>query len=177
MCTTRVETGHGIPQFTAVAECALEARLHGKYVWADGGVTSPGEAVRLLGAGASRVMLGTVLSGTFESSAEAELIDGVWYKRNHGMAGSRSVVDRHVDHEDELEADIRGMYVEGVSEAPIAIKADMPSVLAVVGKYATGAQSGFSYSGSIDMTTLHAQARFRVQTAMGFVEGTPHGKK
>lgn len=174
VCITREETGHGIPQFSAVCECAQEAKQHGKDVWADGGLDTPGQALRVIAAGASRVMMGTALAGTFESKAEVREIGDGLFKLQSGMAGASSVESRNEGEPDRLEAEMRGQYVEGVSEIPRPIRSDTPDVLSLMGRYATGMQSGFAYSGSRTVPELHAKARFRIQTAAGDAEGKPH---
>lgn len=87
MCTTRMQTGVGRPQFSAVLECAAEARKLGAHVWADGGVRDPADVALALAAGASNVMVGSWFSGTYESPGDLRFeSDGRMYKESFGMA-------------------------------------------------------------------------------------------
>jgi len=95
MCTTRVMTGVGRPQFTAVVECAAEARALGAHVWADGGIRHPRDVALALAAGASNVMFASWLAGTYESATDLLTdADGRRYKENYGMASRRAVTGR-----------------------------------------------------------------------------------
>src|SRR6202522_4870679 len=92
MCTTRMMTGVGRPQFSAVLECAAEARRLGAHVWADGGVRHPRDVALALAAGASSVMNGSWFAGTYESPGDTfRDPDGRLYKENFGMASARAV--------------------------------------------------------------------------------------
>src|SRR3712207_6824512 len=92
MCTTRMMTGVGRPQFSAVVECAAEARRLGAHVWADGGVRHPRDVALALAAGASNVMVGSWLAGTHESPGDPiRDADGRIYKESFGMASARAV--------------------------------------------------------------------------------------
>ena len=95
MCTTRMMTGVGRPQFSAVLECAAEARKYGKHVWADGGVRHPRDVAMALAAGASNVMIGSWFAGTYESPGDLQhAADGRPYKESFGMASARAVRNR-----------------------------------------------------------------------------------
>ena len=95
MCTTRMMTGVGRPQFCAVLDCAAEARRLGAHVWADGGVRHPRDVALALAAGASNVMFGSWLAGTYEAPADAfRDADGRLYKESFGMASDRAVKNR-----------------------------------------------------------------------------------
>ena len=92
MCTTRMQTGVGRPQFSAVLECATEAKKHGKTIWADGGVRHPRDVTLALAAGASQVMIGSWFAGTYESPSDLRKdSDGRLYKESFGMASARAV--------------------------------------------------------------------------------------
>ena len=98
MCTTRMMTGVGRPQFSAVLECAAAARELGKHVWADGGVRHPRDVALALAAGASSVMIGSWFAGTHESPGDLlEDADGRAYKVSFGMASARAVANRTAD--------------------------------------------------------------------------------
>ena len=95
MCTTRMMTGVGRPQFSAVLECVEAARRHGKHVWADGGVRHPRDVALALAAGASQVMIGSWFAGTHESPGDLHInTDGRAYKESFGMASARAVAGR-----------------------------------------------------------------------------------
>ena len=97
MCTTRMMTGVGRPQFSAVLECVEAARRHGKHVWADGGVRHPRDVALALAAGASQVMIGSWFAGTHESPGDLHVdADGRPYKESFGMASARAVAEPYV---------------------------------------------------------------------------------
>ena len=175
MCTTRMQTGAGRPTFSAVLACAREARALGKHVWADGGVRNPRDVAMYLAAGASRVMIGTALAGTFESPGDVkEDRDGLLYKENYGMASGRAVIDRTAD-QDAFESAKKGFFREGISSSRIYIRDGQESVGAVLIDMITGVQSAFTYVGARTVAELHERAVVGVQTWAGYGEGTPHG--
>ncbi|MEJ7599431.1 MAG: GuaB1 family IMP dehydrogenase-related protein [Kofleriaceae bacterium] len=175
MCTTRMQTGAGRPTFTAVLTCAREARTHGKYVWADGGVKHPRDVALYLAAGAARVMIGTALAGTFESPGDVkEDKDGLLYKENFGMASGRAVSDRNID-QDPFERAKRGFFREGISTSRIYIRDGQESVGGILVEMITGVQSALTYAGAATLAAFHERAEIGVQTAAGYGEGTPHG--
>ena len=94
MCTTRMMTGVGRPQFSAVEECADAARALGKHVWADGGVRHPRDVALALAAGAANVMVGSWFAGTYESAGDVHDDAGRLYKESFGMASARAVKAR-----------------------------------------------------------------------------------
>ena len=175
MCTTMMQTGVGRPTFTSVLVCAREARRLGKRVWADGGVREPRDVALYLAAGASRVMVGTMLAGTFESPGDVqEDRDGRSYKINYGMASARAVSDRTANL-DPFERAKKGFFREGVSAMPVYVKEGRHSVGDALTEIITGLQSAFTYTGSKTIAEFHANAIVGVQTPGGFQEGTPHG--
>ncbi len=175
MCTTRMQTGAGRPTFTAVLSCAREAHALGKHVWADGGVKHPRDVALYLAAGAARVMIGTALSGTYESPGDVkEDRDGLMYKENYGMASGRAVGDRTVA-QDAFDAAKKGFFREGISSSRIYIREGQESVGAVLVEMITGVQSAFTYVGARTINELHERAVVGVQTWAGYGEGTPHG--
>jgi IMP dehydrogenase len=175
MCTTRMQTGAGRPTFTSVLVCAREAHALGKHVWADGGVKHPRDVALYLAAGASRVMIGTALSGTYESPGDVkEDKDGLLYKENYGMASGRAVSDRTADR-DPFERAKKGFFREGISTSRIYIREGQESVGGILVDMITGVQSALTYVGARSVTELHERAVVGVQTAAGYGEGTPHG--
>jgi IMP dehydrogenase len=175
MCTTRMQTAVGRPTFTTVVECARAARHLGKHVWADGGVRDPRDVALYLAAGASRVMIGTLLAGTFESPGDVkEDRDGRSYKESYGMASARAVSDRTA-RDEPFERAKKAFFREGVSASRVYLKEGRQSVGDILVEVLTGLQSAFTYTGARDCAEFHERARVGVQTIGGFFEGTPHG--
>jgi IMP dehydrogenase len=176
MCTTRMQTGAGRPSFTSVLVCAREARRLGKHVWADGGVRHPRDVALYLAAGASRVMIGTSLAGTYESPGDVkEDREGLLYKENYGMASARAVTDRAADL-DGFERAKKAFFREGISTSRIYMTEGRESVGAILVEIITGVQSACTYAGALTLAELHDKALIGVQTLSGYGEGTPHGK-
>jgi IMP dehydrogenase len=175
MCTTRMQTGVGRPSFSSVRACAAEARAHGKHVWADGGVRDPRDVALYLAAGAARVMIGTMLAGTYESPGDVkEDKDGRSFKENYGMASARAVGDRTAGLE-AFERAKKAFFREGISTSRVFLKPGRESVGDILVEILTGLQSSFTYTGARSCETFFEQAVVGVQTAGGFFEGTPHG--
>lgn len=175
MCTTRMQTGAGRPTFTSVLVCAREARKRGKHVWADGGVRYPRDVALYLAAGASRVMVGTHLAGTYESPGDVkEDREGALYKENYGMASGRAVSDRTADL-DAFERAKKGFFREGISTSRIYIQEGRESVGGILVEMITGVQSACTYAGATSLEQLHEKAVIGVQTLSGYSEGKPHG--
>lgn len=175
MCTTRMQTAVGRPTFSSVLACAREARRLGKHVWADGGVRDPRDVALYLAAGASRVMIGTMLAGTYESPGDVkEDRDGRAYKESYGMASGRAVSDR-TSGLGPFERAKKGFFREGVSASRVYLKEGRESVGDILVEVLTGLQSAFTYVGAVRCDDFHARAAVGVQTAGGFHEGTPHG--
>jgi IMP dehydrogenase len=175
MCTTRMQTGTGRPTFSSALVCAREARARGKHVWADGGVRDPRDVALYLAAGASRVMIGTALSGTYESPGDVkEDRDGRPYKENYGMASARAVSDRAAGL-DAFERAKKGFFREGISTSRIYIPEGRESVGAILVDVISGVQSAFTYAGATTVAEFHEKAVVGVQTAGGYGEGKPRG--
>ncbi|EYF04915.1 GuaB1 family IMP dehydrogenase-related protein [Chondromyces apiculatus] len=175
MCTTRMQTGAGRPTFSSALVCAREARRRGKHIWADGGVRHPRDVALYLAAGAARVMIGTALSGTFESPGDVkEDREGHLYKENYGMASARAVSDRTADL-DAFERAKKGFFREGISTSRIYIQEGRESVGGLLIEMITGVQSACTYAGAASLEALHDKALIGVQTLSGYSEGTPHG--
>jgi IMP dehydrogenase len=176
MCTTRMQTGTGRPTFTSVLDCARTARAMGKHVWADGGVRHPRDVALYLAAGASRVMIGTALAGTYESPGDVkEDKDGLLYKENYGMASGRAVNDRAADL-DAFERAKKGFFREGISTSRIYLREGQESVGGILVDMITGVQSALTYTGAATLAEFTDKAQVGVQTPAGYGEGTPHGK-
>src|SRR5206468_6172012 len=115
MCTTRMMTGVGRPQFSAVLECAATARALGKHVWADGGVRHPRDVALALAAGASSVMVGSWFAGTYESPGDLQRDEaGRPYKESFGMASKRAVGAR-TRGDNAFDRARKGLFEEGIS--------------------------------------------------------------
>ena len=175
MCTTRMQTGTGRPTFTSVMACAREAHRLGRHVWADGGVKDPRDVALYLAAGASRVMVGTALAGTYESPGDViEDRDGRPYKENYGMASARAVSDRAAGL-DAFERAKKAFFREGISTSRIYIHEGRESVGAILIDMITGVQSAFTYAGAATAGDFHQRAVIGVQTQGGYGEGKPRG--
>lgn len=160
MCTTRIITGCGVPQLTAVAMCVDEARKHGVPVIADGGIKTSGDIVKAFAAGAQTVMLGSMLSGCLETPGE---IEG-GRKRYRGMASK----DAQVSWRGELP---KGMAAEGEARW-VPCKG---SVENIVHELCGGIRSGMTYLNANNIADININARFMEMTASGMMESKPHG--
>lgn len=176
MCTTRMKTWVGRPQFTAVYKCAQEARKHWWFVWADGWVKSPRDFILALAAWANHVMIGTWFAWVFESVWDVKY-DEQWlmYKENYGMASKKAVGNRSQNLSKFQQAQ-KQMFREWISTSRIYIKSWMESVGDIVDECMTGLRSGMTYLGAKNLAEFSEKAIVGVQTSAGFVEGTPHGK-
>ena len=117
MCTTRMQTGVGRPQFSAVLECAEEAKKYGKHVWADGGVRHPRDVALALAAGAAQVMIGSWFAGTLESPSDLNKdANGRLYKESFGMASARAVAAR-TSQEGAFDRARKALFEEGISSS------------------------------------------------------------
>ncbi len=167
-CTTRIVTG--VPQLTAIMDCAEVAQPHGVSVIGDGGIRSSGDMTKALAAGAGTVMLGNLLAGTEESPGALVIRNGRQYKTYRGMASlwataRRAALDAPVDDED-----LSQIVEEGV-EATVPYRGKAADVLAqLVG----GLRSGMSYCGARTIAELQQRAEFIQITAAGMKESLPH---
>ena len=173
MCTTRMATGVGRPQFTAVLECATRARELGAHVWADGGVRHPRDVALALAAGASNVMVGSWFAGTYESPGDLERdADGRAYKVSFGMASARAVEER-TSGEDAFERARKALFEEGISSGRQYLDPARPGVEDLLDRIVAGVRSACTYAGATDLTGFAERARVGVQTRAGFAEGMP----
>ena len=173
MCTTRMMTGVGRPQFSAVYECAAEARKHGKHVWADGGVRHPRDVALALAAGASNVMIGSWFAGTYESPGDAVRdADGRLYKENFGMASARAVRLRTAE-DSAFDRARKALFEEGISTSRMYLDRDRPGVEDLIDAIIAGVRSSCTYAGARDLAEFHERAVVGVQSAAGFAEGKP----
>ncbi|MCR6030919.1 GuaB1 family IMP dehydrogenase-related protein [Nocardioides sp. zg-579] len=173
MCTTRMMTGVGRPQFSAVLECAATARGLGARVWADGGVRHPRDVALALAAGASSVMIGSWFAGTHESPGDlVEDPDGRAYKVSFGMASARAVAHR-TSAESAYDRARKALYEEGISSSRMYLDPARPGVEDLIDQICSGVRSACTYAGARDLTELHERALVGVQSAAGYQEGRP----
>jgi IMP dehydrogenase len=173
MCTTRMMTAVGRPQFSAVLECATEARHHGKHVWADGGIRHPRDVALALAAGASNVMVGSWFAGTLESPGDLFTDEnGRRFKESFGMASSRAVRNRTAS-DTAYERARKAMFEEGISSARMFIDPARPSVEDVIDQIVAGVRSSFTYAGARTLTEFADRAVVGLQSTAGFAEGRP----
>ncbi len=175
MCTTRMATGVGRPQFSAVLECAAAARRRGIHVWADGGIRHPRDVALAVAAGASNVMIGSWFAGTDESPGDVQHdADGRAYKENFGMASARAVSRRTAD-DSAYERACKALFEEGVSSARMYLDPARPGVEDVLDTIVAGLRSACTYAGARTLTEFHDRAVVGVQSTAGYAEGQPRG--
>ncbi|TQF01735.1 GuaB1 family IMP dehydrogenase-related protein [Kitasatospora acidiphila] len=173
MCTTRMMTGVGRPQFSAVLECADEARKLGKHVWADGGVRHPRDVAMALAAGASNVMIGSWFAGTYESPGDLQTApDGRQYKESFGMASARAVRNRTAD-ESAYDRARKALFEEGISTSRMFLDPARPGVEDLIDSIVAGVRSSCTYAGAGSLEEFHEKAIIGVQSAAGYAEGKP----
>jgi len=172
ICITRIVTGSGVPQLTAIAECAEAARAYDLPIIADGGTRTSGDIVKALAAGASTVMLGNLLAGTEESPGATVIREGQKVKVTRGMASLSATISRELlEHgEDTFDQDWEKVVPEGV-EAVVPYRGAVAEVLQqLVG----GLRSGMSYCGARTIAELQEKAEFIQMTPAGVRESGPH---
>jgi IMP dehydrogenase len=161
ICSTRIQTGHGIPTLQSVFDIVNEQQSQTPAaIIADGGIRTSGDIVKALAAGADAVMVGSLLAGTDEAPGEQMLIDGVLYKAYRGMASK------------EAQLDWRGRVssIEGVAHR---VRAKGP-VANVLEELKIGIRSGFSYSGAKNIVELQTKSKFIIQSSAGQTESSTH---
>jgi len=173
MCTTRMQTGVGRPQFSAVLECSAEAKKHGKHVWADGGVRHPRDVALALAAGASQVMIGSWFAGTFESPSDLRTDShGKLYKESFGMASARAVAARTAG-EDAFERARKSIFEEGISTSRMYLDPQRPGVEDLLDGIISGLRSSCTYAGAASIAEFAEKAVVGIQSAAGYAEGRP----
>lgn len=173
MCTTRMMTAVGRPQFSAVHECAQAAASHGKHVWADGGIKYPRDVALALAAGASQVMIGSWFAGVVESPGDMFMDrDGRKYKENFGMASARAVSAR-TRKENAFERARKAFFEEGVSGSKMYVNPAAPSVEDLLDDITAGLRSSMTYAGAKNLAEFHERAVVGIQSAAGYDEGRP----
>ena len=168
ICTTRVVAGIGMPQLTAVMNCAEEADKHGKRIIADGGIKYSGDIVKALGAGASAVMIGSLFAGTLESPGEIEIYQGRSFKVYRGMGSLGAMAAGSKDR----------YFQENASKfVPEGVEGRVPyrgSLADIVFQMLGGLKSGMGYCGMHNIEELRKNARFVKITSASLIESHPH---
>ncbi|MFW2332790.1 IMP dehydrogenase [Ilumatobacter sp.] len=174
ICTTRIISGAGMPQLSAIFETAKKARQIGIPIIGDGGITYSGDVVKAIAAGSSTVMLGSLLAGTEESPGETELFEGRRFKSYRGMGSLGAMqglgADRYASAQSSVAAASRKLVPEGIEgrvpySGPLA-----DTIYQLVG----GLRSGMGYAGASDLEGLRTGARFMRVTTAGREESHPH---
>ena len=168
ICTTRVVAGIGVPQLTAIMDCAEVADKLGKRVIADGGIKYSGDIVKALAAGASAVMVGSLLAGTLESPGEVELYQGRSYKVYRGMGSLGAMAAGSSDR----------YFQEGTKKfVPEGVEGRVPyrgSVAEVIYQMKGGLRSGMGYCGKATVEELRTNSEFVRITNASLIESHPH---
>lgn len=173
MCTTRMMTGVGRPQFSAVAECAAAAADLGAHIWADGGVRHPRDVALALAAGAANVMIGSWFAGTYESPGDLRIDrNGNAYKESFGMASKRAVAARTATDRG-YERARKALFEEGISSSRMQLDPERPGVEDLIDHICSGVRSACTYAGARTLAEFHDRAVIGVQSAAGFAEGRP----
>ncbi|MEL4357360.1 MULTISPECIES: GuaB1 family IMP dehydrogenase-related protein [unclassified Luteococcus] len=173
MCTTRMQTGVGRPQFSAVLDCAEAARSVGRSVWADGGVRHPRDVALALAAGAGSVMIGSWFAGTHESTGDL-LTDatGRQYKESFGMASARAVKSR-TRQQSAFDRARAALFEEGISSSKMYLDPARPGVEDLVDWITSGVRSACTYAGARTLREFAEKAVVGVQSPSGYDEGRP----
>jgi IMP dehydrogenase len=173
MCTTRMQTGVGRPQFSAVMECAAEAKKLGKHIWADGGVRHPRDVALALAAGASAVMIGSWFAGTYESPSDLRVdSSGKLYKESFGMASARAVAAR-TSNDDAFDRARKAIYEEGISTSRMYLDPNHPGVEDLIDDIISGVRSSCTYAGAKSLDEFAEKAVVGIQSTAGYAEGRP----
>lgn len=168
ICTTRVVAGVGVPQITAVYDCASEARRQGKAIIADGGIKYSGDIVKALAAGGHAVMLGSLLAGTTEAPGETEIFQGRQFKVYRGMGSVAAMENGSKDRY--FQENAKKLVPEGI-EGRLPFKGPLSdTIYQLLG----GIRSGMGYCGTKDLHALRENAQFIRMTGAGLRESHPH---
>jgi IMP dehydrogenase len=173
MCTTRMMTGVGRPQFSAVLECVSAAKQLGAHVWADGGVRHPRDVALALAAGASNVMIGSWFAGTYESPGDLMRDrEDQPYKESYGMASKRAVAARTAG-DSAFDRARKALFEEGISTSRMGLDPSRGGVEDLLDHITSGVRSTCTYVGARSIAELHDKAVLGVQSVAGFAEGHP----
>ncbi|WP_104127070.1 GuaB1 family IMP dehydrogenase-related protein [Cryobacterium sp. Y57] len=171
MCTTRMMTAVGRPQFSAVLETATAAHELGAHVWADGGVRYPRDVALALAAGAASVMIGSWFAGTTEAPGTLNMdASGAVYKESWGMASTKAVQARF-ERLDAYDLARKTLFAEGISSSKIYLDPLRPSIEDLLDMITSGVRSSFTYAGATTVADFHEKALVGIQSAAGYEEG------
>jgi IMP dehydrogenase len=171
ICVTRIVAGSGVPQLTAIIECAEAARPYGIPIIADGGIRQPGDLAKAIAAGAQTAMIGSLLAGTDESPGLVMTRRGHRYKASRGMASREANIDRNKREGNDITQEEIDEYVAEGVEAAVPYRGRAREVLTqLIG----GLQSGMSYSGAETIEEFQEKAIFIQMTGAGLRESGPH---
>ena len=176
ICTTRIVAGSGLPQMTAIAACAAAARPHGVPVVADGGIKYSGDIVKAIAAGASAVMLGSLLAGLEESPGDLVIYEGRRFKEYRGMGSIGAMKGRASDRYATAQGNNNNLGTFG-KLVPEGIEGQVPfkgSLSDYMFQLMGGLRSGMGYVGAADLEQLLQKARFARITNAGLIESHPH---
>lgn len=168
VCTTRVVSGHGMPSFSAINDCAYWTRYYNKPLIADGGMRSSGDIVKAIVAGADMVMIGGLLSGTEETPGDV-IEDSVYDRTGERISVSKKKIFKG-----------SASYDRGPNIAKEGIETEVPykgEIKFVINELVAGIRSGMSYSNARTLAQLKKNAKFKIQTMAGYMEGLPHIRK
>jgi len=171
ICTTRVVTGAGVPQITAIMECSEEARKHGAHIIADGGVKYSGDVAKALAAGADVVMIGSLFAGTKEAPGDVVLYEGRSYKLYRGMGSIEAMRQGSGDRYFQSDtSEVKKLVPEGI-EGRVPYKGELAdSIYQLIG----GLKAGMGLTGCRTVEDLHTKAKFVQVTFAGLRESHPH---
>ncbi len=171
ICTTRVVTGIGVPQLTAIYEAAQGLQGTGVPVIGDGGIRYTGDIVKAIAAGADVIMAGSLFAGVEESPGETIIYEGRKFKSYRGMGSVEAMKEGSKDrYFQDVEDDIKKLVPEGIV-GRVPFKGSLKEVMY---QYVGGIRAGMGYCGAADIATLQATARFTQQSAAGMHESHPH---
>ena len=171
ICTTRVVTGAGAPQLTAIIEAATALKKSGIPVIADGGIRYTGDMVKALAAGASCIMAGSIFAGTEESPGETIIYEGRKFKSYRGMGSVEAMQEGSKDrYFQDMESDLKKLVPEGIV-GRVPYKGTLSEV---VQQFVGGLRAGMGYCGAKDITTLQNESQFIRITAASMAESHPH---
>lgn len=168
ICTTRVVAGIGMPQLTAVMDCAEQADKLGKRIIADGGIKYSGDIVKAIGAGASAVMIGSLFAGTAESPGELEIYQGRSFKSYRGMGSLPAMAKGSKDRY--FQSDAKKFVPEGV-EGRVPYRGALADIIF---QLMGGLRAGMGYTGCGTVETLRKEAKFVKMTSASLIESHPH---
>ncbi|MDR2581240.1 MAG: IMP dehydrogenase [Fibromonadaceae bacterium] len=171
ICTTRIVAGVGVPQFTAILECAKEAVKHGVEIIGDGGIKNSGDIAKALAAGAHAVMIGGLFAGSEESPGETILANGRTFKSHRGMGSIGAMKDGAKDRYFQAEVEDLSKFVPEGIEGKVPYKGPLKDL---VYQLMGGVRQNLGYVGAKNLAELRAKARFIRVTSAGLKESHPH---